>query len=553
MNAPKGKTEEQVRALQSALKQKEQALAQVRQSLGGSVKYLSTAAEGQDSKLDQIIEELRGQLRRGAIPSPVLVNQLDLSARAMTAIRRSRAEKQLQGFTDGIAQLLQLNPPLEIKKQLAEFVRNARKVIANPVEQELLPIKFSRIQGAVLADYKTQNGVSDNSSTSNVQTGDTQDPDGSAETSEAIDIEALFADDSLDGLPAYTNVAETIESILTDMLVQIRPPAAAEKALNKAQQILSAGLNWYELAALLEQLSIVFIAVLDSDQHEFELFLQALNERLSGVGEGITGLDNVTQELMAGGDAFDVALRQDIQLFAGDVGNASSLMALQESVADHLESVFLQLDRYKEERGEQQRDYEAELKSLHAQVESMEQEAERAQAEIEAQQKRSERDGLTELPNRDAYERRLGIEMERARRYGRRFCLVVADVDYFKSINDRYGHLAGDKVLKVLAKTIRQRLRRADFIARYGGEEFVIILPETDAEQALSVMGDICSQIRSCPFHFKSEPLKITVSFGIAEVSESDDQETLFARADNAMYEAKKLGRDRCQLAQNVA
>jgi diguanylate cyclase len=218
-----------------------------------------------------------------------------------------------------------------------------------------------------------------------------------------------------------------------------------------------------------------------------------------------------------------------------------------------LETVFEQLDSYKLEREEQQRDYESELQVLHEQVKALESEAVRAQTEIEAQQKRCERDSLTELPNREAYERRLGIELERSRRYERKFCLVVADVDHFKMINDRYGHLAGDKVLKVLAKTIRQRIRRADFIARYGGEEFVIILPETDAEQAVTVMSDICSQIRGCPFHFKSEPLKITVSFGIAEVSASDDHETLFARADKAMYQAKDQGRDRCYLAENVA
>ena len=547
MNSPNGNAEETQRALQAALKKKDLTLSHVRQSLGSSLEHLALAAEGQDAKLDENIQELRSHMRRdGATPSPVLVSKLEASARAMSSIRRSRAEKQLQGFSDGIAQLLRLNPPIEIKKQLAEFVRSARKVIASPLEQELLPIKFSRIQGVVL--NQCQVGIAG-----------VEKPSEAAANTEAVaevqplDVEALFADDSLEGLPAYKSVAETIESILTDMMVQIRPPVAAEKALNKARQILSAGLNWYELAALLEQLSVVFIAVLDSDQHEFELFLQALNERLTGVDESVNGVDGVTQSILSGGDAFDVAMRQDIQTFAGDLDSANSLTSLQHSVKSHLETVFERLDSYKLEREEQQRDYESELQVLHEQVKALESEAVRAQTEIEAQQKRCERDSLTELPNRQAYERRLGIELERSRRYERKFCLVVADVDHFKMINDRYGHLAGDKVLKVLAKTIRQRIRRADFIARYGGEEFVIILPETDAEQAVTVMSDICSQIRGCPFHFKSEPLKITVSFGIAEVSASDDHETLFARADKAMYQAKDQGRDRCYLAENVA
>lgn len=539
---------EQVQALQVALKQKEQAIAQLQLSLGSTVQYLSTAAEGQDNKLDQALHDLRDHMRRGvAAPSAVLVNQLDMSARAMSAIRRSRAEKQLQGFSDGIAQLLQLNPPLEIKKQLAEFVRSARKVIANPAEQELLPIKFSRLQSIVLNEFRDSKPKAAQSEAEKPFVRAASDAD--ADDPSVNDIEKLFADDSLEGLPAYSSVAETIESILTDMLVQIRPPAAAEKALNKAHQILSVGLNWYELAALLEQLSIVFIAVLESDQQEFELFLQALNHRLTGVSAGVNGIDDVTQSLLLGGEAFDTSLREDMQIFAGCVSQADSLTSLQGSVKSHLETVFTQLDEFKQAREEQQRSYETELQSLHEQVQSLEAESVRAHAEIEAQQKRCERDALTELPNREAYDRRIGIELERAQRYGRRFCLVVADVDYFKSINDSYGHLAGDKVLKVLAKTIRQRLRRADFIARYGGEEFAILLPETEAQAALAVMDDICSQIRNCPFRFKSEPLKITVSFGIAEVSDVDDAESLFARADQAMYEAKEQGRDQCKLA----
>ena len=149
----------------------------------------------------------------------------------------------------------------------------------------------------------------------------------------------------------------------------------------------------------------------------------------------------------------------------------------------------------------------------------------------------------------EAYDRRIAIELERSNRYGNTFCLVVLDVDRFKVINDTYGHLAGDKVLKLLAKTAKKRLRSSDYIARYGGEEFVILLPETDADSALKLMNDICAQVRNSPFHFQTKPLKITVSLGIAEVAKDDSAEDLFSRADKAMYHAKDMGRDQCQVA----
>ncbi|MGB1192578.1 MAG: GGDEF domain-containing protein, partial [Pseudomonadales bacterium] len=322
-----------------------------------------------------------------------------------------------------------------------------------------------------------------------------------------------------------------------------------ESALEKAQQLLSAGLDWTELAELLEQLSIVVIATLDNDQREFELFLQSLNDQLSSLCDGVTGVSDITKNILGGSDAFDKAVRQDIELFANGIDSASSLDTLKDSVKSHLSLVFSQLDQFKLERLELQLEYESELDALKGQIQSLEREAARAHAEVEVQQRRSERDALTKLPNREAYERRIAIELERARRYGSKFCLVVADVDYFKQVNDQFGHLAGDKVLRVLAKTMRHRLRLADFIARYGGEEFVILLPETDEKAALALMDQICLQIRDCPFHFKSEPLKITVSLGIAQVAEDDDARTLFARADKAMYEAKQQGRDRCYVA----
>ncbi|MDG1293084.1 MAG: GGDEF domain-containing protein, partial [Pseudomonadales bacterium] len=476
----KGNPKEKIQTLQSVLDKKEQVLNQLRHSLDDSLGYLSLAAEGQDDSLDRIIDELRIQMQGndGNI-SPELVAQLESSANSMADLRRHRAERQLQGFSDGIAQLLLLNPPFDIRKQLAAFVRDSRQSINNPSQQELLPIKFSQLQGLVL---------------SKLGSGDTDSSNGSI--SESPDLA----------------IVEVVEGILADILVQIRPLASTESALEKARELLSAGLGWAELAELLEQLSIVVITTLDNDQHEFELFLQSLNDQLSSLCNGVNSVGDVTKSILDGGEAFDKAVRQDIATFAGDIDNASSLNALQGSVKSHLASVFGQLDQFKLERLEQQVEYEAELDVLKHQIQTLEREAARANAEVEVQQRRSERDVLTKLPNREAYERRIAIELERARRYGSRFCLVVADVDYFKQVNDTYGHLAGDKVLKVLAKTMQQRLRLADFIARYGGEEFVILLPETDAKAALALMDTIGMQIRDCPFHFKSKPLKVTIS-----------------------------------------
>ena len=121
----------------------------------------------------------------------------------------------------------------------------------------------------------------------------------------------------------------------------------------------------------------------------------------------------------------------------------------------------------------------------------------------------------------------------------------MADVDHFKHINDSYGHLAGDKVLKIISKELVSRLRDSDFVARYGGEEFVIIMPNTRPADAEYALNKVREAIAGIPFHFKERQLKITVSFGVTEAVADDGPESLFHRADSALYQAKADGRNR--------
>ena len=114
----------------------------------------------------------------------------------------------------------------------------------------------------------------------------------------------------------------------------------------------------------------------------------------------------------------------------------------------------------------------------------------------------------------------------------------------FKKINDNFGHAAGDKVLKIIARTLQKNLRKPDFIARFGGEEFVFLLPEATLDSAALTIEKLRSAVEHCPFRFKDEPLAITASFGMAQYGEADTPETVFERADKALYRAKEAGRN---------
>lgn len=157
-------------------------------------------------------------------------------------------------------------------------------------------------------------------------------------------------------------------------------------------------------------------------------------------------------------------------------------------------------------------------------------------------------DQLTGLFNRHHFHSVAPRELERARRYQRPIAFLLVDVDYFKSINDTYGHTTGDLVLRSVAERLRAGLRDADLLARYGGEEFVALLPETNLSGAERVAERLCGAMAADPVNVDGVPLRITVSIGVSALdgpAESDRLETMIRFADRALYTAKAEGRNR--------
>lgn len=189
------------------------------------------------------------------------------------------------------------------------------------------------------------------------------------------------------------------------------------------------------------------------------------------------------------------------------------------------------------------------LNTLGEKIKTMETEAEKNRSSLEQQRYKALHDPLTELPNREAYNERAKAELQRWERYNRALTIAVFDIDNFKRINDNHGHQAGDRVIKVIGRSIAKRLREVDFFCRYGGEEFVALMPETSGEIALGVLEKIREAIAGAEFNYKEQPLTITVSIGIYEFKPGDNLDAAFERADRALYNAKAAGRNLCRLA----
>src|ERR687891_1857644 len=154
-------------------------------------------------------------------------------------------------------------------------------------------------------------------------------------------------------------------------------------------------------------------------------------------------------------------------------------------------------------------------------------------------------DGLTELPNRRHFEEALEGEITRAERFGGGIALILADLDDFKQVNDRHGHQAGDDVLRTFASILRATVREIDLPARYGGEEFAVLLPQTDIEGANRLAERLRRELASRPMStLPGSLVAITASFGVAAFPEAATPAALFAAADDALYRAKRRGKN---------
>lgn len=155
-------------------------------------------------------------------------------------------------------------------------------------------------------------------------------------------------------------------------------------------------------------------------------------------------------------------------------------------------------------------------------------------------------DGLTELHNKRYFNEALEREASRSRRYSRVFSLVLFDIDHFKKINDTYGHLAGDAVLRQLGALVRNKVRRDDIPARTGGEEFAVIVPEVAFVGAMNLADKLRASIEGAVFQFEGTRILVTASMGVAEWTEDiTDPQELVKKADERLYDAKRSGRNR--------
>ena len=170
---------------------------------------------------------------------------------------------------------------------------------------------------------------------------------------------------------------------------------------------------------------------------------------------------------------------------------------------------------------------------------------------IELLKKEAGQDSMTRLHNHERFRELLKHEIGRAERYDIELSVMMCDIDDFKAVNDTFGHLAGDRVIKAVANSLKAQLRDSDLLARYGGEEFGFILPHTSSERAYDIAERLRKKIAGLKLKYQKKLITLTMSFGIAsrQKDERISLDDLIRRADNALYKAKSAGKNRSEVS----
>ncbi|MCC8165520.1 MAG: GGDEF domain-containing protein [Planctomycetes bacterium] len=270
----------------------------------------------------------------------------------------------------------------------------------------------------------------------------------------------------------------------------------------------------------------IVVGAIEQRDQQLNKSIQEVRDLLLQLATVISATESASGEAA---DTFSTARRAIRNL--GDVAASSELAEAQRVLVEEIDRVIrsnaklhTELDRANQGIAEQRR-----------QIEEL-----RVQARI---------DGLTRIPNRSAFDERLAEYISLLTRANLTFSLLLLDVDFFKRVNDVYGHVNGDRVLRGVAARVSDAIRQNDFAARYGGEEFAVIFPATDVKDAYQVADRLRQDIAKTNFRLDDQVVKMTISGGLAQAQPGMTAEHIIEEADSALYQAKNTGRNRVLVA----
>lgn len=500
------------------------------QSNDQSVQHLlfnmAVALEGQSDVLDRSLATLKEMFKTGERGKP-FASTIKLVEKEMRGLDQDQERFRKELLTALKKWILQLTEQLTTdlsRKRLKEVETESADVISHPLQLPSLLNSLLALQAPLLSPMGSKVSA----------VGDAVPPT-------AIDENDLSdADNEL--------LLQQISAELLTLMSGLYIPKADHQDARKLIREIERGVELRTLPDIIQQLVKLIADVTSNSSADFENYLLNLTGQLAEVQ---TFLVESHQEEIAGGvevSNLSRLIRHDVKEIHRAVNETMDLQELKKEVSTQLVSIVKSVDDYKRHEESREKALAERYEQMNSRLELMEKGTREVKVHMEEERLKALTDPLTSLPNRAGYDEQIAAEFARWKRYQHFFSVIVADLDLFKRINDSFGHLAGDKVLRLISGVLTRRCRTTDFVARYGGEEFVIIMPATAAAEAKQAVDNIRMAIENSPFNFHGKPVQVTMSFGVAEVREGETAEELFERADKALYKAKREGRNRVEL-----
>ncbi|MDE2347823.1 MAG: diguanylate cyclase [Gammaproteobacteria bacterium] len=337
----------------------------------------------------------------------------------------------------------------------------------------------------------------------------------------------------------WTSTREAVGTLLTRLaytpdpaLAQVRTDAGLAALVQKAADLVA-----------------THRASIERERSEAAAVLARVGNRLEELAVFFDSSNDVARSSLAATQTLNADVMARVRELSQGSQAATDLHALRTLVDDGLRSMDQCVRDFREREEARHAAQTARADAMRERIASLEDETRNLNRKLAAERQIARIDALTGVANRKAFDERLAQEIKRCGREGRPAVLMIWDIDNFKSVNDSYGHRAGDAVIRSVAKSLAGAIRATDFIARVGGEEFALILWATDGAAALPLAEQMRAAVAALRFHFRGTPVPVTASCGIAEFGAADTAELAFERADAVLYQAKTAGRNRCLAA----
>ncbi len=285
------------------------------------------------------------------------------------------------------------------------------------------------------------------------------------------------------------------------------------------------------------------------ERNQATALLAEVTARLDEVARYLAGASDDRKQTLGDAEALNRKVVDEVRELNEEVSAARDLAPLKAQLGARLESLAVHVREFRAREESRFLEQTARGQRMHQRIAQLERQTRDLERSLQQEQLRARVDPLTGIPNRSAFDERLNEEISRLSRFGTPVSVLIWDIDHFKRVNDSYGHRAGDRVLREVARCFAERLRSTDVLARFGGEEFVMLLIGTRLPEATRKAEELRASVESLRFHFRGTPVRVTISCGVTELRDSDDSNRVFDRADAALYRAKAGGRNLCVAA----